>query len=851
MKNTSSAKLLIAMSLLGTSPLFAQSNWNITTGGDWDIAANWSTDPVIPNAIDADARITNLLTTGAYTVNATAPTTFTVGRLDLGATSVGTDLDVTLGANVTLNFATSVDSAQLNLATGDTGSTLIINSPIQLSSPLTVTRTRTGSHQPIPVFNGAINLQSHTFTVEASTGGFQFSGLISGTGGIGLSTSQLSPRNSIFTNPANTFSGGITLGSGNILQLGVVGTSYSGSATNGIAGTGPISITNSIFDSASAATIQSTGAFVTNDFIDSTTNVLGNAINVPAGEFLRIDTPRPINLGDGSGDLSGEGHIIKVFGNTGGQRQVILGYANPGFTGIFEVRDGQLHTRASDALAAGATLRFNPQNNTNRVGLMGGMTSGGATITIPAALDFAKNGFPFFITTSGDSTFLLTGNFSNSDAGGDAGLVGVGRGDSFSADGTANLTGWSTGTNTGLATIALAGTGTLENPISIRNGTGTISVLSLRNTTGTQIFSGNITSTGRLVRDGVGGISLLNGANTYAGTTTVTSGALFVNGTHIGGGNYSVTGTLGGSGTLTPGATATLIVNSGGDLAPGAAPGQIGTLTLDGVNATGTLATLVTGAKLTLDLDGTLNTGDRLTIANGSASDLVFNNNVVEFTPVGVFSAGQTYTLISASAADNFSGLTLDGTNKITGGLSIGAPLSGFGPSYLSVAGADIVLTLVADVTGDALTAFRTANSLASDGSQDLLTPAGDGVSNLLKYAFNMIGAGAGQAATLTTANAAVLAPGGSAGLPLVGVESGTGKLTITYIRRIATATPAPGISYQVQFNSDLTVPSGWAANPAATESVTAINADFERVIITDSAAATPRRFARVQVSIP
>ena len=44
---------------------------------------------------------------------------------------------------------------------------------------------------------------------------------------------------------------------------------------------------------------------------------------------------------------------------------------------------------------------------------------------------------------------------------------------------------------------------------------------------------------------------------------------------------------------------------------------------------------------------------------------------------------------------------------------------------------------------------FRQDNGLASNGSQDNLEPAGDGVENILKFAFNMLGAGTNQQATL------------------------------------------------------------------------------------------------------
>lgn len=850
MKNTCTTKLLLAISLLGMSPLFAQSTWNVATGGDWDVPANWTTDPVIPNATDAEALINTLTATGAYTINAAAPTTFTIGRLDFGNNTAAVDLDMAIGANVGLTLDVSSGNAQLNFATGGTGSTMVINSAIQLNDNLTSTSVRNGSTQVAPQFTGAINLQGNTWTINNSVQGIRFDGVISGSGGaFTVANNSGSQRTTQFTNNTSTFTGGVSVGRGNSLQLGITNTNYTSNSTQGILGTGTITMAaNSTVNDGNAATIESNGAFLTSDFLDLTTNVLANTVDIASDRVLRITTPRPMNFGDAAGDLTGSGRLVKAQGSTSGFRQVAFNFANTGFTGTVEIQDGQVMTRVNDSLATGSTVVFNPNNNTNGVGLMGGMASG-AAVTIGSHLVFARtaSGFSQFITTSGNSTFTITGNLSNS-GNGTAGYIGLGRGDHV----VTNVGGgFRTGTNTGNATIRLTGTGTLENNIGLVNNASAPAVLSLGNTAGSQTFSGNITGNGNLDRSGTGGTTTLSGTNSYAGTTTVTAGALFVNGTHTGGGNYSVAGTLGGSGTLTPAAAASVTFTTGGIVAPGSDNGLFGTLTLSGANATGTLATFATGAKLTLDVDGTLNTSDRLTITNGAAGDLVFNNTVIDLAPVGVFSAGQTYTLISASAADNYSGLTLDGANKITSGLSLGTPLSGFGPSYLSVAGTDIVLTLVADAPANALLSFRAANSLASDGSQDLLTPAGDGVSNLLKYAFNMIGAGVGQAATLDIANASVLAPGGSAGLPLVGVESGTGKLTISYIRRKASAVPTPGISYTVQFNSDLTVPAGWVTNPSAVESVTSIDADFERVLLTDSVAATPRRFARVQVSIP
>jgi len=102
---------------------------------------------------------------------------------------------------------------------------------------------------------------------------------------------------------------------------------------------------------------------------------------------------------------------------------------------------------------------------------------------------------------------------------------------------------------------------------------------------------------------------------------------------------------------------------------------------------------------------------------------------------------------------------------------------------------AEVEFRGVTQAAGSGLTTFRTTNSLAANGSQDLLTPAGDGVQNLLKYAFNMLAPApsTGQAAALATPNAAVITVNGSAGLPLVDVD-GTGKLRVTYVRRKSTS---------------------------------------------------------------
>jgi autotransporter-associated beta strand protein len=112
---------------------------------------------------------------------------------------------------------------------------------------------------------------------------------------------------------------------------------------------------------------------------------------------------------------------------------------------------------------------------------------------------------------------------------------------------------------------------------------------SINNPSGTGLF--NLVKTGS-------GIQKLTGANSYRGTTTVSSGTLLVDGTHNGAGNYSTgsTGTLGGTGTINLAGTNSVTVSTG-SLAPGdGAPGVLninGTLNMSSI---GTLRIELGGA---------------------------------------------------------------------------------------------------------------------------------------------------------------------------------------------------------------------------------------------------------------
>lgn len=132
---------------------------------------------------------------------------------------------------------------------------------------------------------------------------------------------------------------------------------------------------------------------------------------------------------------------------------------------------------------------------------------------------------------------------------------------------------------------------------------------------------------------------------------------------------------------------------------------------------------------------------------------------------------------------------------------------------------------------------WRAIHGLATDGSQDFGNPSGDGVANLLKYAFNL----APAAGNLLNPALGTLAPGGNAGLPRITADS-TPQLTVTFVRRKASTNP--GVSYHVDVTGNL---QNWSALDLSTATRESIDTQWERVTITDPTPGTGR-FARVRV---
>lgn len=173
-----------------------------------------------------------------------------------------------------------------------------------------------------------------------------------------------------------------------------------------------------------------------------------------------------------------------------------------------------------------------------------------------------------------------------------------------------------------------------------------------------------------LTKSGSGNLNLTS--SSFANSTTVSGGTLFVNGTTLtGSGAGAVTvqsgATLAGSGTV---ANAPVTVNSGGTVSPGSSGSTTGTLTLPATTFTsngtyaveiGSFAVLSSVDKITVNGALNLNTGSILAVTNISGPTPNDNDNVRSYT-IG------TATSINGST----SGTTVLGV-RVVGGANSGA----------------------------------------------------------------------------------------------------------------------------------------------------------------------------------
>lgn len=421
---------------------------------------------------------------------------------------------------------------------------------------------------------------------------------------------------------------------------------------------GGVTLNNGTLNFESSSTAFGTGTLTLNggNFAKTwgTTTTLANAVNVTGTTNVGIvqGSPSDIIL---SGAFTGSGNFS--VGNTS-----IDGFAiqNASVKIIGDI-SGYTGTFSQNTLASGGNrLRFGPT------------TAGSTTINGSQAKFFTSG------STAGNAPIDMGDNvFGTFKMGELAGTGGAVRG------------GWGQNTGSGNTTFEVGALNTASKYAGqLQDNLGAVAGQSLLNKVGTGTLE----------------LSLAAG-NTYTGGTTVTGGRLLVSntsGSGTGAGAVTVAsgGVFGGTGIILP--TGSNGITVSGTLAPGGSVSattggsfndSVGTLTFNLGSTTG-VVTMSSGSNFTFDLGAGV-TASKISITSGTAGDLVFNGNTVNFNNIsGGTLANGSYTLFTADAAV-YSGLTVDGSNFITSGLSIGSGLSGY-TANLQLSGNNIVLNLVA-----------------------------------------------------------------------------------------------------------------------------------------------------------
>jgi fibronectin-binding autotransporter adhesin len=459
-------------------------------------------------------------------------------------------------------------------------------------------------------------------------------------------------------------------------------------------------------------------------------SLLMNRISFNSATTITLSGAGDLYFGDGTttaGLLYGSNNLTKT--GTGGA--LILSADNSNWSGALAINAGVVEARADNAL---------------------GDTAGVTTVAAGATLNIGTGGLAI------GENFTLAGTGSaNTGA-----LRNVAGSNSISG---AIVLGAATRINSDTGTLTLSG-----------DITGAAQDLTL-GSTGNITVSGVIsTTTGKLTKDGAGTL-ILSGANTYSGTTTISTGTLQIGnaGTSgaIGAGgvannsaitfnrsnSQTVTNAISGTGSLSQSGTGTTILTGTNSYA-GATTITAGVLNLQNATALGTSAagtSVTSGAAL--ELQGDIAVGAEALALNGT----------------GVSSGG---ALRNLSGTNSYAGaLTLGSASRINsdaGALTLSGNISGAAQN-LTIGGAGN--TTVSGAIG------TTAGTLTKDGAGTVVLTGANTYSGTTTISAGTLQVGnAGTSGTLgsgSVTNNAILAFNRTDTAPVIAnAISGTGSLT-------------------------------------------------------------------------
>ena len=438
-----------------------------------------------------------------------------------GFTQTGAGTTILAGAD-NYGGATTVSAGTLQVGNGTTGS-IANGSAVTVATGATLAFDEaTGSTQSNAIAD------SGTVAGAQTAGTLTLSGIISGNGGFtqtGAGTTTLTA--------GNTY-GGTTAVNAGTLQIG---NGTTGSIANG-----------------SAVTVSG-GAFLTFDEASGSTqsNAITDGGTVTTSQVGTFQLSGVISGGGGVTQSGAGGTILAGTDLYTGPTAV-----NAGTLQIGNGTTGSIAGASAVTVSGGATLNFDEASGSTQ---SNAITDGGTVAAVQAGtltLSGIISGGGGF-TQTGAGTTTLSG--ANSYAGSttiSSGRVNVtGAGTLGNGVGPLTLSGGSVldlGGSVGVPVGAVQFTG----PTTVQNGTLT-GASYVSNTAGLVTLNANLAGTGAFNQSGAG-TTILNGANTYSGGTSVSAGTLLVgNGSAFGtglitqsGGNIGTTGT-GGIAIAAPG----------------------------------------------------------------------------------------------------------------------------------------------------------------------------------------------------------------------------------------------------------------------------------------------------------
>ena len=756
----------LALAVFPGATLGAAITWVPDADGFWSVATNWSSNPLLPGAVDdvtinVGGAVVRVIThnagstsiraiTNAETIDVTNASTLTIQPGGLASTNSGTlradNGTINLG-NTVLNNAggtlSAINSGRINLGgTTVTGGTLSTATNGAILTGVGTTATLNG----VTLASGAQFIGSNASTTTLI-------GTISNAGTITLSSGG-NATDLVMSGDVTLTGGGSVLMGNNINNriVGGAGSRLINAIGHTIHGGGQIGV--------NAIAITNSGLIVADQ--PSGLEINPNATGMINTGTVRATSGATLNLtGSGGGSFTNTGGTIEA--QNGSIVRLIGGAVIAGGT-LTTSGSGIITTPSGGGVQESATLNgVTVSSGSQFVGAPNSQTTLVGTITNNGTMALASTGFAADFVLSGDVTLTGSGVVSLSDNAGNRILGGAAS--RLINDATHTIAGSG---QIGAQQIAITNAGLIvaNQPTALvidPNATGMINTGTLRADGGATLY---------LTGNGGGGFNNVDGIieALEASTVRLTAGAIIAGGTLTTSGSGVITTPTGGA--VQDSSTLSGVTISSGSQFVGADNSQttlIGTITNNGTMAlasTGLLADLVISGDVTLTGSGALLMGNHINnrIRGGAASRLInaaghtiqgsgqIGVDQIAITNAGLIEANQSTAL---GIGPNASGMINTGTLRASSGAALvlsgsnGGTFNNAGGTIEALTGSFVRLIDGAVIIGGTLT---------TSGTGVIATPSGGAVQNTatlngvtISSASHFVGADNSQTTLLNT----------------------------------------------------------------------------------------------------